>query len=92
MKIKPVFNYQRIIPTAFALLSGVVGGCDRQHVVGSVPNTNPQQEENDNATDKSQQSNQQQENKSQEAGDEMIEELPQLLSGDVPVENLHIDR
>lgn len=42
MKIKPVKKYSGILPAAAALLGSMVTGCDRQNVVGSVPNPNPQ--------------------------------------------------
>lgn len=50
MKIKPVLKYQCILPAAAALLGSLASGCDRQGVVGSVPNPNAQQEEGDKAT------------------------------------------
>jgi hypothetical protein len=38
MKIKPVKKYPGILPAAAALLTSIVTGCDRQNVVGIVPN------------------------------------------------------
>lgn len=37
MKIQPVLKYQRLIPTAAVLFGGIVTGCERQTLSGSVP-------------------------------------------------------
>ena len=77
MKIQPVTDYKRLIPTAVAFLSSVVTGCDSQTVVGSVPNPNPPQNENKQPATPS--------------PAEQPEELPQILGGDVPAEIQNID-
>lgn len=41
MKIQPVLKYQRLIPTAAVLFGGVVTGCERQTLSGSVPFYDP---------------------------------------------------
>lgn len=38
MKIKPVKKYPGILPAVAALLGSMMTGCDRQTVVGTVPN------------------------------------------------------
>ena len=86
MRIQPVLKYQRLIPAAIALLGGVVSGCNKQTLGGSVPNPNPPQD------DPAEKENKSAENKNEQTDDEeMPEEMPQLLSGDVPVENLNLD-
>lgn len=82
MKINPVKKYSGILPAAAALLGSIVTSCDRQNVVGSVPNPNPKDVPSqlpgeppelpaDTTTEP--------------------EELPQMLSGDVPIENIQQD-
>ncbi len=91
MKIQPVLKYQRLIPAAIALLGGVVSGCNKQTLGGSVPNPNPPHD------DASEQDNKGQINRDEKLPTEetdpkeQTEEMPQLLSGDVPVENLNLD-
>ena len=85
MKIQPVLKYQRLIPAAMALLGGVVSGCDRQGVVGSVPNPNPPQNEPKKPEDKG--SAPKPDTAPPSAPDEEEEEeMPQILGGDVPAE------
>lgn len=63
------------------MLGGVVSGCDNQQLGGSVPNPAAEQQ--------SQSSAPQPQPQEQGDGEESAEEEePQLLSGDVPVENL----
>ena len=91
MKIKPVKKYSGILPAA-ALLSSIVTGCDRQNVVGSVPNPHP-----DDApcrlpgepTELPASPKPETPAKTPEATEP--EEVPQLLGGDVPAENLNLD-
>lgn len=93
MKIKPVKKYSGILPAAAALLGSIVTGCDRQNVVGSVPNPNPQDtpsslpgaspELPDSSTGEGDVVNGQ--------INRVEPELPQILGGDVAVENLNID-
>lgn len=92
MKIKPVKKYSGILPAAAALLSSIVTGCDRQNVVGSVPNPHP-----DDApcrlpgepTELPASTKPATPAKTPEATEP--EEVPQLLGGDVPAENLNLD-
>lgn len=82
MKIQPVLKYQRIIPAAMALLGGIVSGCDRQGVVGSVPNPNPPQNEPKKPT-----KNDSTPTTPPAPAEEAEEEMPQILGGDVAAED-----
>lgn len=82
MKIQPVLKYQRIIPAAMALLGGIVSGCDRQGVVGSVPNPNPPQNEPKKPT-----KNDSKPTTPPAPSEEEEEEMPQILGGDVTAED-----
>ena len=82
MKIQPVLKYQRIIPAAMALLGGIVSGCDRQGVVGSVPNPNPPQNEPKKPTE-----NDSAPTTPPAPEEEEEEEMPQILGGDVTAED-----
>lgn len=82
MKIKPVKKYSGILPAAAALLGSMVTGCDRQNVVGSVPNPNPMDTP-------SQLPGEPPEPETPSCPEPI--ELPQVLGGDIPVENLNID-
>ena len=87
MKIEPVLKYQRILPAAMALLGGVVSGCDRQGVVGSVPYTSPPQSEPKKTEEKDSSPKPDTtppQASAKDEGDE--EETPQILGGDVPAE------
>ena len=65
-----------------AMLGGVVSGCDKQQLGGSVPNQAAEQQAQSSAP----QPQPQEQGNGEESAEE--EEEPQLLSGDVPVENL----
>ena len=82
MKIQPVLKYQRIIPAAMALLGGIVSGCDRQGVVGSVPNPNPPKNEPKKPT-----KNDSTPTTPPAPAEEEEEEMPQILGGDVTAED-----
>ena len=93
MNIKPVKKYSGILPAAAALLGSLVTGCDRQGVVGSVPNPNPQDlpsqlpgEPPEITTESTKP-----EPPTDTPAESQPEEIPQLLGGDVPVENLNLD-
>ena len=85
MKIQPVLKYQRIIPAAMALLGGIVSGCDRQGVVGSVPNPNPPQNE-PKKPEKKDSTPTPTTPPAPPPAEEEEEEMPQILGGDVPAE------
>ena len=82
MNIKPVKKYSGILPAAAALLGSIVTGCDRQNVVGSVPNPHPKDMPSQLPGEPPE---------LPAATTTEPEELPQMLSGDVPVENLPKD-
>lgn len=84
MKIQPVLKYQRLIPAAMALLGGVVSGCDRQGVVGSVPNPNPPQNEPKKPEKKDSTPTP---TTPPTPAEEEEEEMPQILGGDVSAED-----
>lgn len=93
MNIKPVKKYSGILPAAAALLGSIVTGCDRQGVVGSVPNPNPQDlpsqlpgEPPEITTESTKP-----ETPTETPTEAEPEEIPQLLGGDVPAENLNLD-
>lgn len=86
MKIKPVRRYKGFIPATFAMLGGIVSSCQKQQLVGSVPNPSPKETENqyvDKAPSGTDESKQEEEPSE--------EEFPQILAGDVPVENCGLD-
>ena len=92
MKINPVKKYSGILPAAAALLSSVVTGCDRQNVVGSVPNLHPDNAPRrlpGEAPEHPTLPKPETPAKTPEATEP--EEVPQLLGGDVPAENLNLD-
>lgn len=92
MKIKPVKKYSGILPAAAALLSSIVTGCDRQNVVGSVPNLHPENAPRrlpGEPTELPASTKPETPAKTPEATEP--EEVPQLLGGDVPAENLNLD-
>ena len=99
MKIKPVLKYQCILPAAAALLGSLASGCDRQGVVGSVPNPDAPQQDGNKATEQKQDAAESPKVVQPRLISGMIspipaspsaeettepEEEPQLLGGDVP--------
>ena len=94
MNIKPVKKYSGILPAAAAaLLGSLVTGCDRQGVVGSVPNPNPQDlpsqlpgEPPEITTESTKP-----ETPTETPTEAEPEEMPQILGGDVPMENLNLE-
>lgn len=91
MNIKPVKKYSGILPTAAALLGSLVSGCDRQAVVGSVPNPNPKDLPSRVPGEPTEVTPTEPEKPAETTTEIEPEEMPQLLGGDVPVENLNMD-
>lgn len=98
MNIKPVKKYSGILPAAAALLGSLVSGCDRQAVVGSVPNPNPKDLPSRVPGEPTEVAPTEPEKPAETtteiepavpAPSTEPEELPQLLGGDVPAEHIH---
>lgn len=89
MNIKPVKKYSGILPAAAALLGSLVTGCDRQGVVGSVPNPNPQDLPSQLPGEPPElPAPTKPETPAETPTEAEPEEEPQLLGGDVPMLNL----
>jgi hypothetical protein len=93
MNIKPVKKYSGILPAAAAaLLGSLVTSCDDQKIVGIVPNPTPRdtpgrvpgepQEQPTPTTP---------ETPAETPTEAEPEEMPQILGGDVPMENLNLE-
>lgn len=92
MKIKPVKKYSGILPAAAALLGSIVTGCDGQKAVGIAPNPNPK----DVPSRLPGEPPEYPEPTAPETPAETPtaaepEEMPQILGGDVPMENLNLE-
>ena len=79
MKINPVKKYPGVLPAAAALLSSIVTGCDKQSVVGSVPDSRPRDSEQQHVGRYLITPTPEQKEDSTQP-----EEEPQALGGDVP--------
>lgn len=82
MKIAPITTKQKLLYTVGLLCAGLTacGAIARQKAPGDVPNDKPQTEQEK----ETQQQPEKDSNKEAEPKDAEIEELPQLLVGDVP--------
>lgn len=89
MNIKPVKKYSGILPAAAAaLLGSLVTSCDEQKIVGIVPRDMPgrvpgEPQEQPTPTTP--------ETPAETPTEAEPEEMPQILGGDVPMENLNLE-
>lgn len=92
MNIKPVKKYPGILPASAALLTSIVTGCDRQNVVGSVPNPHPDDVPSQVPGEPPEMPAPTEPAAPVESPTAAEpEEMPQILGGDVPVENIWRD-
>ncbi len=86
MKIAPITTKQKLLYTVGLLCAGLAacGAIARQKAPGDVPNDKPQTEQEKETQQQTEKAPKNGDNSETESTKTEIEELPQLLGGDVP--------